>query len=543
MNKISKYISIALVALSVVSCNDWLDDVDNKASVDDAAAFESEKTVDLYVNGFYTWIGTYGQLDMNNRQFSGSWTEAMTDIMKYSGSFQFTRAGQPNLYSELAVPMSTSSCLYSCWSHAYTAIRRINQFLVLEQKYGTGFREEARLQWQAQARFFRAFMYFQLAKRHGGVILYTELPGDGNKARSSEEATWDLIEQDLDFAINNLPDTWTASSDKGRISKYAAMAFKSRAMLYAKRWQSAYDAADGVIKAKVYKLMDNYADAWAGNNSESIIQCGYDANLGPNTQFDFYYTPSTDGSTGACGAAPTQELVESYEKKDGSKVDWSPWHADDVTVTPPWKELEPRFAASIMYPGCTWKGKKLDMSVQGPNVIFFEYDAMPQANGNTCTGYLVRKLLNEKMTDVVSIKSGQPWVELRYAEVYLNKAEAAYRLDKIGEAQDAMYEVRRRVGLPKKTSTGEQFWNDYRNERKIELAFEGQLFWDMNRWRLCHIEYNNYRRHGIMLNHGKYSYVEADNANQMFSEKCYVLPVPEEEIRNNNLIEQYENWK
>ncbi len=542
MKKFIKLATVSLLAISAASCNDWLDGVENKSSVDDAAVFGSEETIDYYVDGFYTWIGTYGQLNIDNRQFSGSWTEAMTDIFKYSGSFIFARAGQPNLYAELAVPMSPDANLLSCWDNAYSAIRRVNQFLTLEQEYAGGYTENRRLQWQAQARFFRAFMNFQLAKRHGGsIILFDALPDGPNKARSTAEEVWDFIEADLDFAAANLPETWNAAN-QGRITKYAALAFKSRVMLYAERWQKAYDAADAVIKSGKYELAAKYSDAWAGGNKESIIECRYNAQLGPNTQFDAYYTPSTDGSTAACGPAPTQELVESYEKADGSKVDWSPWHGT-TTTPPPYDELEPRFAATVLYPGCKWKGLTLDMSVQGPNVTFFEYRTQPQSMGNTCTGYLVRKLLNEDMTDVINVKSAQPWVELRYAEVLLNFAEAAYRLDKMDDARSGINQVRARVGLPAKASTGLGFFADYRNERKIELAFEGQLYWDMVRWKLCHTEYNNYRRHGVKVDNGTYTYVPVDDTDLRYSDKCYVLPVPQSEINNNNLIEQYDNWR
>lgn len=542
MKKIIKLASVAFLSIAATSCNDWLDDVENKSTVDDAAVFQSETTIDYYVDGFYTWIGTYGQLNIDCRQFSGSWTEAMTDIFKYSGSFIFARAGQPNLYAELAVPMSPDGNLLSCWDNAYSAIRRVNQFLALEEKYAGGYKQELRLRWQAQARFFRAFMNFQLAKRHGGsIILFDALPDGPNKARSTAEEVWNFIEKDLDFAAENLPETWNAAN-QGRITKYAALAFKSRAMLYAERWQSAYDAADKVIKSGLYDLVDNYAQAWKGGNKESIIECRYNAQLGPNTQFDAYYCPSTDGSTAACGPAPTQELVESYESATGAPVDWSAWHAT-TTTPPPYDKLEPRFAATVLYPGCTWKGQTLDMSVQGPNVTFFEYRTQPQAMGNTCTGYLVRKLLNEDMTDIVNVKSAQPWVELRFAEVLLNFAEAAYRLDKMDDARSGINRVRARVGLPAKASTGNGFFNDYRNERKIELAFEGQLYWDMVRWKLCHTEYNNYRRHGVKVDNGTYTYVPVDDVDLRYSDKCYVLPVPQSEINNNNLIEQYDNWK
>ncbi len=539
MKKITKYLSAALLTLSLASCNDWLNDVENKSSVDDVTVFNRAETIDLYVNGFYTWLNTYGQF--GERQFTGSWTEAMTDIFKYSGSNLTARGGQPNLYSQLAVPMSPGGNLYDCWDNAYSCIRRLNQFLTLEDKYATSYSETQRLQWQAQARFFRAFMYFQLARRHGGVILYTELPEGPNKARSSEADTWDLVEEDLDFCIANLPESWNAAN-AGRVTKYAAAAFKSRAMLYAKRWQDAADAADLVIGSGKYALVASYAQAWKGNNSESILQFSYNRTLGPNTQFDANYVPSTDGSTASCGPAPTQELVESYEKKDGTKIDWTPWHTTTQTA-PPYDQLEPRFAATVIYPGSKWKGLTMDCSVQGPNGYFFAYGTQALSEGNTCSGYFVRKLLDESNTDVVNMKSDQPWVEIRYAEVLLNKAEAEYNLGNITAAQTAMNQVRARVGLPAKTSTGDQFWADYRNERKVELAFEGHLFWDMNRWRLCHIEYNNYRRHGMKVDNGSYEYVTIDTQDQMFDSKCYILPVPQAELNNNNLIEQYDEWK
>ena len=89
--------------------------------------------------------------------------------------------------------ITVGSHYYSIWSTAYGNIRRINQFLRDMEKYST-FDEESEKIWEAQARFFRAYVYFQLAKRHPGVILYDELPTDGQRDRATEEETWDFIE-------------------------------------------------------------------------------------------------------------------------------------------------------------------------------------------------------------------------------------------------------------------------------------------------------------------------------------------------------------
>ena len=271
-------------------------------------------------------------------------------------------------------------------------------------------------------------------------------------------------------------------------------------MLYANRWQDAYDAANNVIALKLYGLTDKYEDAWKGNNKEAILEFDYDAANGPNHLFDRYYVPQCDGYDNGSTGTPTQEMVECYESKNGEKIDWTPWHGI-TDETPPYDQLEPRFAATVIYRGCTWKGKKMDCSLDGKNGVFMPYREQGTSYGKTTTGYFLRKLLDETLTDVKNGKSAQPWVEIRYAEVLLNKAEAAYRLNKIGEAQSAMNEVRARVkvNLPGKSSTGEAWFKDYRNERKVELAYEGHLFWDMRRWELAHIEYNNYRTHGFKI--------------------------------------------
>ena len=116
----------------------------------------------------------------------------------------------------------------------------MNEFLYSMEQYGE-FPEEVNKRWEAQVLFFRAFIYFQLARRHDGVILYTSIEEmEKDKARSSNEATWDLIESDLDFAIANLPESWS-TQDKGRLTKYAA--WHSIEPCFCGRWQSAYDAA------------------------------------------------------------------------------------------------------------------------------------------------------------------------------------------------------------------------------------------------------------------------------------------------------------
>lgn len=538
MKKLIYHITLIIALfLIVTSCNDWIDGVKQTTTVSDEIIWEDESSINLYINGFYTYIHNYGQFGTD--QFTGSLTEGLTETFKYGSYALGDRAGHPNNYVLNPEAITSAGCRYSVWTTAYENIRRINQFMVLQQEYSKH-SDEKNLLWEAQVRFFRAFVYFQLAKRHGGVILYTDLSATKNKPRSSTEETWNLIAEDLDFAAEYLPVEWNAAN-KNRITKGAAYALKSRAMLYAERWQEAYNAADNVIKLNLYDLVNDYAQSWKGKNKESILEFDY-ALGGPNHTFDQYYVPFCDGYEFGSLGTPTQEMVEAYEKADGTIVDWDLWHTT-TTTPPPYDQLEPRFHATVIYRGSTWKGRVMDCSVNGVNGEFMAYREQPYSYGKTTTGYFLRKLLDENLTDLKGTKSTQPWVEIRYAEVLLNKAEAAFRLNLMSEAQSAMNLIRARTNLPPKTSTGNEWFKDYRNERKVELAYEGHLFWDMRRWKLADTEYTGYRVHGFKIIGNIYEYIDCDYQDRKFLKKLYVLPVPDEELQNNSMIEQYDEWK
>lgn len=530
------YVTTAVLLFS--SCSDWLD-LTPTDKLTDKVIWEDESSVDLYVNGFYTYLNQYGQF--GSAQASGNLTESFANTFKYGSYAAGHKAGHPNNYVfDPTLITSATGGFYSVWNDAYNKIRRMNEFLHSMEQYGQ-FPEEVKKKWEAQVLFFRAFIYFQLARRHDGVILYTSLAEmEKDKARSSNEATWDMIEKDLDFAIANLPESWTGQ-DQGRLTKHAALAFKSRAMLFAERWQSAYDAADAVVKSNKYELVGDYAQSWKGSNKESILEFKYDK-IGPYHTFDKDYVPLSDGYEFGGLGTPTQEMVESYEKADGTKMDWTPYYTANAT-RPPYEDLEPRFKATIIYPGSVWKGNVMQNSVNGTYGTFMAYREQPYSYGLTTTGYFLRKLMDESLIDIKGNPSTQTWVEIRYAEVLLNKAEAAFRLNKMSEARDAMNEVRARVNLPAKNSSGNEWFNDYRNERQVELAYEGHLFWDMRRWKLAHIEYNDYRCHGFKITGANYEYIDVDYQDRKFSAKNYILPIPDAEQANNALIEQYESWK
>ena len=533
---------MSFLALGLMSCNDFLD-LTPTDRVSDKSAWESQASTDLYINNFYEYLALYGQF--GEAQFQGNLTEGLTDTFKYGSPIQGNRAGDCNYMVFTPETMSSSGTLLSCWGPTYERVRRVNEFLDAMAKY-SNYSADVNALYEAQARFFRAYLYFQLAKRHGGqIIIFNSLAETvKNTPLTSAENTWQYLYDELMFAAQNLPEKWN-EQNSGRVTKGAAYALLSRVMLYAERWADAKAAGEEVLKLG-YTLADTYAAGFAGGNSESILEFNYLV-TGPNHYWDRYMCMYYEYTT-AGGASPTQEMVESYEDKDGNPVDWSKWHtADGTTTTPPYAQLEPRFAATILHNGATWQEQTLECCVDGTYGTYVDYGQEPYPYGKTVTGYYMRKFRQESNTNLTSTASTTPWVELRLAEVLLNLAEAEMRLENYGAAMGYIAQVRDRVDLPTDLSlTGEDCFAALRHERKIELAYEGHLWWDMRRWGLAEEAYTGYRVHGLKITKEgsgfRYTYVDCDGEDREYLSRMNRLPIPDEELLNNSTIEQFPEW-
>ena len=551
---------IAAALFGAAGCTDYLETT-STTKVSDILTWSDQQYTDLYVNSFYSYLALYGQF--GTEQFNSNMTEGLTNTLKYGSPTPGAHYGDANNYIFYPERITNASSLLDIWSGTYNRIRRVNEFLVSLPKYSK-YSAEVNTRYEAQARFFRAYLYFQLAKRHcygadGGVILYEDVNFVKDKNHATEDETWDFIARDLDFAASNLPATWDAANS-GRITKYMAYALKSRVMLYAGRWDDVIAASDSVILHGGYSLVGSYADSWKGDNSESIIQFKFSLADKLVHVHEIYHVPYGDftrvGEAEIGGTAtPTQEMVEVYEDKNGNTVDWSAWHTDaPVATRPPYEDLEPRFQATVLYNGAEWKGGKMECTPDGNRGRYMKYRADSYPNGRTVTGYYLKKFLqcttdeefNSKI--IANGKRGDAtWVELRLAEVYLNRAEALFRKDRPGDALADINTVRARVGLPEKTGlSGDNLFNLIRKERTIELSYEGHLWWDMRRWKLAATEYNNYRCHGLKPEgtEGNYTfeYVEVDDEDRKFPERLYVLPIPTSETNNNSAVKQYQAW-
>ena len=377
-----------------------------------------------------------------------------------------------------------------------------------------------------------------------------------NKALSTEEEGWNYIETDLKYAASNLPKKENAN---GRANCGMAYAFLTRAMLYAERWDVVKSAAEEVEKLG-YTLEDNYADACMKDlkdgNKEAILQYAFDIAADVTHSFDYYYTPGGDytmnGQSGGGYGTPTQEMVEAYEYADGSGFpDWSAWHAEGVTQTPPYEDLEPRFQATILYNGAAWKGRTIESYIGG-NDGFCIWNKEQEHKGRTTTGYYLRKLVDETHDVIAVTDSKQPNTIIRYGEVLLNKAEACYHLNDAAGANAAIKAIRARVNLPYSDKSSDKLWAAIRQERKVELAYEGLWYWDLRRWKDAAKQYpeglNGYQVHGLKIEKQAngdftYTYVSVDDKDRTFPEKMYRFPLPSNELSCNALVTQYPEWK
>lgn len=395
-------------------------------------------------------------------------------------------------------------------------IRQINTFI--RSMESSPLPDYTKQKFLAQAKFFRAFRYWDLVRIYGGVpLVLTPLDGVGEAARdsaflprSSTSACIAQIVLDLDYAISVLPGKWAAAGDWGKITKGAAAAFKGRVLLYwaspmfnpndlTDRWQAAYDAnlqAKNILDANGFGLNSNYKTMWftERNNPEAVMVTGYNTSssdqLKKNNGWDKSCRPSY--LNGSSSNLPTWELVRSYPMKDG-KMPGEATSAYPYYDSLFYKNRDPRFDATIAYNGCTWP---LDGNTNYKLWTYYETSSKSTEPSASNTGFYCRKAVSEgTFTFGDPQYSGTDWMEIRYAEVLLNLAESAIGIGKIAtgdEGYTGITAVRKRAGILAGANnlyglnTGmsrAQLFDAVLFERKIEFAFEGKRFWDLYRWK------------------------------------------------------------
>lgn len=518
------------------------------------------------------WNGPYIINEVSD-EGTGNWIKGQAMSAKYSG-------------------ITNSGGILEWWESSYNTIRILNEFV--EKMAATSFDDTYKKNRIAEARFLRALNYFAMVKRYGGIPLITraQLVTDPEdelyKARNKEQEVYDFIIGEVEAIYNDLPDR--NNTELGRPSMYVALALGSRAALYAASiaqfgkmqlngvvgidvaaapgyYQKAYDAAKKIMADGQYALYNDDADKTTNfkniflkhNNTEVIWAQPHNdvpRNSGGNAwTWDFFQCPKPHAWDAGNQNAPYFEMAQEYEYVNGSSGTIDPiilqgklWTMDEL-----WANKDPRFFATIYTNGTSWKGGKVDfhnglIRPDGTVITSGAYNETAALGTQSTdksfgTGFGVMKYLDEAKdnTDGERSLSGTDYILFRYAEVLLSYAEAAFELGKTNDALDAVNQIRSRAGIEGlSTITREAI----RHERKMELAFEGHRYWDVRRWRKG-VELLTQNRSGLRYildyNTKKYkieilSKYDGANANPVFEEKNYYLPITPTRIGNNSKL-------
>ncbi|OBY67348.1 RagB/SusD family nutrient uptake outer membrane protein [Polaribacter reichenbachii] len=434
------------------------------------------------------------------------------------------------------------------WGDYYRLIRKTNAALENLDRLED---DVLRKRLMGETHFLRAFIYHELLRLYGlkssgseptGVpIIDRTLAVDDNFQipRATYDDTIDFIIDDLDMAASMLPAK--GEIEEGRATIGAAYALKSRVLLYAERWA---EAATAATKVTGYSLFPNYKDIFlTKNNNEIIFAKKFLApdkiHFGTNNGFDVINSPRSfrgASDAGWGGNVPTQNFIDAYDMADGEPQSTSPlFDAEN-----PYENLDPRFEATVVYNGSTFRGHVMEMYEGG-----FDTGTQPEF---TKTGYNLRKF-HEEQFPIYTKSSDQDWIFMRYAEVLLNYAEAKNEASgPDGSVYAAIKEIRQRAGitnpdLPAGLSKDEMR-EKIRNERRIELAFEEHRFFDIRRWKIAESLLNG-PLIGVKMvkeNDGTITYTRYEFETRSFPSKLYVLPIPQNEIEKNPAAKQINGW-
>lgn len=440
----------------------------------------------------------------------------------------------------------------------YKAIRRINIFLEnynkIPEEIGNNGQEISRKQrLKGEAYALRAFYYFELFKMWGDVALVRSSldfsdPNVNKLKRSSVTEVVDYVLSNVDSAIAILPARYSSDALYGRMTATAAKAIAARAQLYyasklfnpqndLQRWKLAalknkeaidYAAANGYILCTAPgATYSAYERIFQDVKNEEVIFTRWGVN-----QTSYYtnvdkITEST-GFGGDGGTQPLQEMVNAYEMKDGKAIDGAGSSYNDQN---PYANRDPRFYYSINYHGRLWKGRNFNMKNGGLDRITWT----PAPN------YYVRKFLAEEYNlFTYSNYRYRPWVLFRLTELYLNYAEAQNEAEgPDASVYNAVNAIRARADMPPlpKDLSQLQMRDRIRQERRVELAFEGFRFWDVRRWKIAEFVDKGPVHGALISDNNVYTYPMIENRSFNPS-KNYLLPIPQTEMdRNPNFVQ------
>jgi hypothetical protein len=464
------------------------------------------------------------------------------------------------------------------WNRGYSYLRKVNIFLEkMAAPDAVAIADKAR--YIAEAKFIRAFIYFNLVERYGGVPIVTqsynlEDNGSVNFKRNTFDETVAFIQKDLTEAIADLSTKYSSTdANYGRATKDASYALLSRLLLYAAsplhnpthdnaKWQKAADAAAvfTLNNDRGYSLFPDYKTLFNSNSGLAQSEVIFSRNF--TTATTHGAPPNNLGRRyGAYGGwwasnGPSQNFVDDYEMSNGEPA--FIWNGNVKTINPasgydparPYHNRDPRFEATVIHDSTIYHGDLIEMWVTSDGNKF-GFDSWKQSSDNPRSSYWMKKFMPEVQPISFNERYTIPWPHIRLAEIYLNYAEAMFELGNENVARTFINKVRKRSSVNQPdipaSVTGEALRQRLYNERRIELAFEGHRFFDIRRWKIANVIENRpiYGMDVIKnLTTGVSTYTPVllltKNA---WQDKMYLLPIERNEIQRNKELDQTDGWK
>lgn len=586
--KINKIIYSAIIACFVVSlssCNGIFRDAPND-KLSENMIWSDEKLLDEYTgswyhnmdNGFTILVST--MIKNNGEEFDPWFGDQLT-----VGRRDWYQAGYGEILKGSATMINGRSRLI--WQSAYEQIRSLNKLFAHESELPASIHDRI----IGEAHFFRAWYFYTLLQRYGGVMLvdrvFDPLVETVKYPRASYEEMVEFITKEAFEASKLLPVEHEARN-VGRVTKGAAYMLMGKTYFWAagvhyqnaekpylgfpddrsaKMRRLAAEAYDKVLELHEYDLMPvngntirekalNYRNIFLTKNSqESILEYQHnddgDFSTGLGHKLDRDAAPPSMTGTN-CAYNPTQNHVDEYRMANGKRIDEEGSGYDE---NHPYDNRDTRFYANVLYDGSEWAGKILDIHVtvvDGKNVA--GADLTPYGTSTTAsvtrTGYYMAKFLreNQQINTDETYASSQNYIIWRFAELLLDYAEIDWYENRAGDALQKINRIRNRVGMP---SLGSVSLEDILNERRVELAFEKTTYWDLLRLgiaedAMCGDTNPLYRVNIIQGEDGikRYTYpvVNGRNTNiRYFDKRQYFWPISWSDVRYHG-VEQNPDW-
>lgn len=557
------------------SCEDDIFDRTSLDSISDADVWEDPIMLRAYLTDIYA------RLPINGFNWAG--LDTNTDIAT-------TNKGNQTALTTGSMSRTNEPGIIAFWN--YEIIRDLNVFLENIKDAPIG--DAVKAQLEGEARALRAMIYFEKQKRYGGVPLvdivldpFEEIDNQYKK-RSKEETIADFIDTELDVAISLLTED---PEPKGRINKWTASAIKARANLWSgsiakygnvqleglvgipssrtnEFFSKASAAADAVISSDNYSLyneeedkVENYRQLFLDETSEeAIFKIIYDG-VNIAHSWDIYNAPASFSGGRGSWDNPLLEYILGFENIDGSgnQPELGPDNLYENGFAP-FENKDPRLQATVFFQGDNWAGSQTIQSYEGidpssipdPSTIIsiwetnyegiptigFDSRMNPFDDKSTRSGFMVKKYIMEE-TFVGDNQSDTDFLVFRLAEMYLTKAEAEFEIgDDLEAAAEALNATRQRAGISL-VDAGTITLDHIRTERRSELAFEQQRWWDLRRWRTAEDVLNAHVFQGLrtILHYesGMYYFlpVDAEPFSRIFRPEHYYNPITNDRINNN----------